>query len=378
MPAKYQKDYILQNQKMVDRSLYERDFNLWIDKMTIAVEKRDVNALDWENLATEIECMGDSLKTQLETRVMKLIEYVLTIRYCPESNKINYYKSRAVSQQYLIKRILQRNPSLNEFIEREYPEIFDTAIVILRYLFEVPEDSFIELSEILSFKFSNQQPLGGDRVQALTSSTVEMSYDSFSFASAKTMFGLNTVEDRDAVTVVDFDAPQIDTLKSIIEENLPLATAIGTEKARSQLLIAPILVEVRKIRKKQVSLFSGTEFNVDRDLGLVGTCDFIISASPKQFALEAPVLVLVEAKQADLNLGMGQVTAEMVAAQKFNQQQDQNIPCVYGCVTSGAQWRFLRLQENTLYIDFVERNLMPLQDLISILLSCICPFTDGI
>lgn len=185
------------------------------------------------------------------------------------------------------------------------------------------------------------------------------------------MFGLNTVEDRAAVSPVDFDVSRIAVLCDIIEENLPLAIAIGTEKARSEMLIAPILVEIRKIKQRKISLFSGTELNVDRELGLVGICDYIISSSPEQYAIEAPVLMLVEAKRADLNLGMGQVTAEMVAALKFNRQHEREIDSIYGCITSGTQWRFLKLDNRTLYIDNVDRNLMPLSHVIGALLSCL-------
>ena len=138
---------------MVDKDLYNSDFNLWATHMSEAVEKRDVNAIDWENLAIEIECLSDTLKTQLENQLQQLIEYVLIIRYCPESNRINYCKSKAISQQCQIKRILRRNHSLNEFIEQEYFEIFEAAIASSIYLFEVPNDSFIELSEILNLKF---------------------------------------------------------------------------------------------------------------------------------------------------------------------------------------------------------------------------------
>lgn len=185
------------------------------------------------------------------------------------------------------------------------------------------------------------------------------------------MFDLNTVEDRDAVLPIDFDVSLITVLSDTIKENLPLAIAIGTEKARSEMLIAPILIEIRKIKQRKISLFSGTELTVDRELGLVEICDYIISLSPEQYTVEAPVLMLVEAKRADLNLGMGQVVAEMVAAKKFNCQQKKEIHSIYGCITNGTQWRFLRLDDRTLYIDNIDRNLMPLSNIIGSLLSCL-------
>ena len=91
-------------------------------------------------------------------------------------------------------------------------------------------------------------------------------------------------------------------LQAILEENIPLALAIATEKARSELLIAPVLVEVRKVVQHRISLFSGVDFNVDEQQGLNGICDFIIARSPEQYMVNAPVIMLVEAKNEDLSL----------------------------------------------------------------------------
>ncbi|MFM7613947.1 MAG: hypothetical protein ACKO4R_06940, partial [Synechococcales cyanobacterium] len=93
-----------------------------------------------------------------------------------------------------------------------------------------------------------------------------MSYSDFTLKKVKQTFGINTVEDQKFL-------PQIQpitasrTLTSFLEETLPLAIAMGSEKARSELIISPVLVEVRKILKGRISLFSGVEFNVDNGLG---------------------------------------------------------------------------------------------------------------
>jgi hypothetical protein len=112
----------------------------------------------------------------------------------------------------------------------------------------------------------------------------------------------------------------LDTLR----DNLSLAIAIGTEKARSEMLITPILIEVRKQLNNQVSLFSGRDFTVDPSVGLSGVCDYLMGRSPEQLVIQAPVAVIVEAKKGDLSTGYGQCIAEciaeMVAAQRFNQQ----------------------------------------------------------
>jgi len=119
------------------------------------------------------------------------------------------------------------------------------------------------------------------------------------------------------------------------------------------------LVEVRSILHKQVSLFSGEEFNVDESVGLNGVCDFLFSGSPEQMEIEVPVLMLVEAKKGDLKVGIGQCVAEMIAALRFNQEKGGSIKVVYGSVTNGTSWRFLRLADQTVEIDFMDYSVPP-------------------
>jgi hypothetical protein len=193
-----------------------------------------------------------------------------------------------------------------------------------------------------------------------------MSYRNFSFAKAKQMFQLQTVENQNILPNPLKEVGISDILRSTLDENIPLAIAIGSEKARSELIIAPLLVEIRKIFAHQISLFSGTEFNIDSELGLNGVCGFIISKSSEQLTIEAPVVILVEAKKADLNSGMGQVSAAMVAAQMFNREQSLEIQGVYGCITNGTQWRFLYLEDNTLTIELKDIDIEPYERIVSI------------
>ncbi len=85
-------------------------------------------------------------------------------------------------------------------------------------------------------------------------------------------------------------------LEMNLAEKLPLAIAISTEKARSEFIVADVLFEVRRVFKNQISLFSGTEFNVDKSRKLSGNCDFLFSLSPTQLILVAPVIAIIEAK----------------------------------------------------------------------------------
>ena len=146
-----------------------------------------------------------------------------------------------------------------------------------------------------------------------------------------------------------------------------LARIMGTEKAKSELIIMPVLVEIHELFRDQISLFSGKTFNFDASLGLNGICDYLITRSPGQIVIESPVVVVVEAKQGDLNSGWGQCVAEMVAAQKLNEMSQKSISAVYGVVTNGTLWQFLRIQGDRVSIEPQEYSLMPVDNILGIL-----------
>ena len=75
----------------------------------------------------------------------------------------------------------------------------------------------------------------------------------------------------------------------------------------------------------------------------------------------------VEAKKADLKTGIGQCIAEMVAMQKFNEAKEKPISVVYGSVSNGTQWRFLKLEEKTVFLDLNDYALVPLEQILGML-----------
>jgi len=154
---------------------------------------------------------------------------------------------------------------------------------------------------------------------------------------------------------------------------VPLAISISTEKARSEFLRTPILAEVRRLLNKRVSLFSGKDFTVDPERGLQGFCDYIISGSPEQLFSSAPVVTIFEAKKEDIIGGLGQSAAAMVAARCFNQNQGSEADRIYGAVTTGTNWKFLILQETTLWIDPIESYIKEVDKILGILLQ---PFSQ--
>lgn len=199
-----------------------------------------------------------------------------------------------------------------------------------------------------------------------------MAYSDFKLKEIVKQFDLTLNENLDLfATIPEVEASEI--LKVMLKENAALAVDINTEKARSELIIAPILLEVRRQLNYQIGLFSGSEFNVAPEQGLNGICDFLISLSPERLFISAPVITLVEAKKEDIKAGLGQCVAEMLAAQLFNEREENGIPIIYGVVTSGTNWRFLKLEGKIVYIDMVEYYLRDVQKILGILLSAISP-----
>ncbi|NJN29060.1 MAG: hypothetical protein HC824_00220 [Synechococcales cyanobacterium RM1_1_8] len=193
-----------------------------------------------------------------------------------------------------------------------------------------------------------------------------MPYSQFTtIAKAKRAFGLSTLEGQRLLPPIDPIAPSA-ALSSFLTETLPIAS-VGSEKARSELIISPILIEVRRLRQQQISIFSGEDFTIDESLGLNGICDFLISRSPEILSIEAPAIIIVEAKKADIATGLGQCAAEMLAAQRFNQEQQRPIETIWGIVTNGILWRFLKLEGTVVSIDSIDFSLPPVDQILGIL-----------
>jgi hypothetical protein len=199
-----------------------------------------------------------------------------------------------------------------------------------------------------------------------------MAYSDFTTIAKVKALGINVVEAQFLPEITTI-APS-SYLQEALRLGLPLILARGSEKARSELLIAPILLEVSRHLSQQVSLFSGEEFTVDAGRGLNGICDFLISQSPQQIEIDRPVIVIVEAKKVDLNSGLGQCVAEMLAAQEFNQSV---IDIVYGCVTTGTSWKFLKLAGKTASIDVMEYSINPVDFILGVLVWMIRQFEDS-
>jgi hypothetical protein len=177
--------------------------------------------------------------------------------------------------------------------------------------------------------------------------TIQTSYSAFTLDYIRKQFSI-------AISMQTF----FPAVEPVIPSQLLVATLqrtenliLASEKARSEFLVAPILLEVRAHLDNSINIYSGIRLDVAPEQGLQGICDFLISKTPPTPTLQAPLLVLVEAKKNDIDEGLGQCAGEMLAALRFNQAEGVANDIVYGCVTTGELWQFLRLQDTQLIID---------------------------
>ncbi len=176
---------------------------------------------------------------------------------------------------------------------------------------------------------------------------VPLSFADFTLESAESLLGL-TSQPADLFSKLAPLAPPAWLVDSLVRGRRHVMVG---EKARSEFLVVPVLMAGEELFEGQISLYSGARLDVDPDQGLVGECDFILAAGPAVPKLSAPLLTIVEAKKNNIEVGIGQCVAQMVAAQLFNQRHNKPHRVIYGCVTTGELWQFLCLEDQLVKID---------------------------
>ena len=129
-----------------------------------------------------------------------------------------------------------------------------------------------------------------------------------------------------------------------------------SESARCEAIIYPILLQNYKAYAASYMLWIREPLVYDAILS--GTPDYLISTRSAlgKNVVGTPLVIVVEAKKNDFEVGWGQCLAELIAAQKINAQSIKEHAAfpVYGIVTDGTTWQFGRLVDNSF-----TRNLTP-------------------
>jgi hypothetical protein len=127
-------------------------------------------------------------------------------------------------------------------------------------------------------------------------------------------------------------------------------THFNNEKSRSEFIVAPVLSEIALLNQDQISFYTGENLDADKSNDLNGECDYLFSNVPSSSTVESPIICMTEAENQNLMTGMGQCVAQMLGAKIFNEREGNPQPFIYGCVTTGEDWQFLKLENNVIYV----------------------------
>jgi hypothetical protein len=183
---------------------------------------------------------------------------------------------------------------------------------------------------------------------------------------------LKKVADKFSIQVVNKSLFNESDIKLIapsewVKTSMEMANIMGffTEKERSERLVHPILAELVTINNAQITVYSGQELNVDKELA--GECDYLMAIGHKVIDfVSTPLFSVVEAKKQDIEHGTAQCTAQMIGAIRYNKLDNIELPYIYGATTDGQKWRFMKLENQTLTIHPTYYYLSDLSKLISV------------
>ena len=163
--------------------------------------------------------------------------------------------------------------------------------------------------------------------------------------------------------------PISDLLRQTLEEHALLISSANTTKMRSELLVAPLLLDLWRQQQRQIGFFSGVEMDVEPETGLVGICDFLLTHARQQLFLTPPFLAVAQAKRDDLRARVPQCVAMMLAARLFSEREGSSLGTVYGVVTSGQRWAFLKLEGQIAHFDLQEHHIGKPDQILGILME---------
>ena len=190
-----------------------------------------------------------------------------------------------------------------------------------------------------------------------------MSYSNFTFKKLKAEFGISNQ------VVQLFNEIKPIQISKKLAEDLALATTlpVRSEKAKSELIVMPILLDLMKRNEQFFTIYSGDTLNADKARGLTGECDFILGKNTGTFDINTPIITILEAKKNDVEVGIPQCAAQMLGARIYNKEYDNEIKTIYGCVTTADTWVFLKLEKDTVYIDKQKYYLSEIDRLLGVL-----------
>lgn len=108
------------------KTLYETDFNLWLDETANLLKEGKLNQLDIENLLEEIEGMSRSEKDVLESNLIRVLQHLLKWHYQPKRCSASWsYTIYEYSRR--LNKAFKNSPSLKRYFDEVFDECYQEA-----------------------------------------------------------------------------------------------------------------------------------------------------------------------------------------------------------------------------------------------------------
>jgi hypothetical protein len=110
----------MQSEVKVKRlTLYDMDYQLWLEQTIAQLKVQDFSQVDLENLIEEIESLGRSEKHAISSYLMRLCEHLLKIKYWESERELclRGWKREVINFRLQIQEALEASPSLRSFLQ---------------------------------------------------------------------------------------------------------------------------------------------------------------------------------------------------------------------------------------------------------------------
>jgi len=111
---------------MTSPTLYETDFNLWIEQTVKQLQRGQLQELDVENLIEEVASMGRSDKREVYSRLRVLLLYLLKWQYQP-AKQTGSWIATIDEQRSQLQLILRDSPSLKPYLQDQLADCYQSA-----------------------------------------------------------------------------------------------------------------------------------------------------------------------------------------------------------------------------------------------------------
>ena len=140
----------MNNQRL--KQLYQQDLNLWRQQIVNAIQSKQLENMDWDNLIEEINDMTASERRALRSYTKRLIEHVLKLKYWHDEREYNQrgWKKEVVNFREEIKSILEESPSLNNYLQQNYADWYQKSVKAMKQEFSIPDRNFVDLDVIMT------------------------------------------------------------------------------------------------------------------------------------------------------------------------------------------------------------------------------------